>query len=148
MTEENGEKKNWKFRMTEWIANKTLAEIKNQLAELKAADNIGEININVNVETGDRYYTTPVTFPDNTKPRDVAKLLDKWNYDEPPKLSKIKLDENDEKWIADNFTTVVNSSAATLSTVARFEPVPHSKGKLFAKGEPVSWDDEKVEEDD
>jgi len=123
MAEENDEKITKWAKIVEYLSKITLFTMKNEANALKGTDNIRDVHITVNVNVGDKTYNSPVTFPANTKPRDVAKVLEGWEHVDPPKLGKIDLDENDEKWIEDSLTTVVNSSAATLSTVASFDKI-------------------------
>jgi hypothetical protein len=125
MSKEKDDKKG----LLEWISGVIpkifMFQAKAQLAEearLQGVENVKIENLNVNINIGDTTHNIKPQFPPDADPQAIFKVLQVLTPKEPPKLSGFEFPQGkDIKWITDNLTTAVNSSAATLSTMATTE---------------------------
>ena len=148
MAEENDEKKSWKDRLTNFMSLKTLFDMKNQLAEFKAADKIGEFKPTTNINIGGVHHTVNLNFPDGTDLQAIADVLDRMPTPDI-KIGKINLDTPEKvKWFEQTFHSTAYASAATLSSVAG--GIVSLTGKVDASVDSGDdpWKDEKVDKDD
>ncbi len=84
--------------------------------------NIKNLNLNLNINIGDTNVNVKPELNPNTNVNALSKILDRLTPKEPPKLSGFEPPPSEDiKWITDNLTTAVNSSAFTLSTMASTE---------------------------
>ena len=135
------EKKDDKKSLLEWISGVipklTIFQIKNQLAEeakLQGIENLTIENLTVNVTLGDTKYNVKTQFPPSTDPQSVYRVVDLIAPKEPPELSGCELPPGkDAKWVNALLTTAVNSSAATVATMADIET---DGADFFAKPKP------------
>lgn len=125
MSEEKDEKKGFLEWLSGTISKLTIFQIKNQLAEeakLQGVENLTIENVNVNLTLGDTNYNVKPQFPSSTDPQAVYRVVDLIAPKEPPELSGFELPAGkDKEWVSALLTTSVNSSAATVATMAGTE---------------------------